>query len=75
MRSRVCETVGRPSVCLFRHSLVARRRSGFAAERFAGRRYRISIISGGHELSSSGAAARRTAANANSVTFTAGVGG
>jgi len=66
----------RPSVRLFRHSLVARRRSGFAAERFAGRRYRISIISGGHhELSSSGAAARRTAANANSVTFTAGVGG
>jgi len=58
-------TVGRPSICLcfFVCPSVpsfARSRGGFAAERRADRRYR-----------STAAAARRSAANASRVTFTA----
>ena len=56
-----------PSVCLSRRSIAATACGWFAAERPAGRRYR--------QLSSNGAAARRSAATAGSVMLTADVGG
>ena len=72
MPSRVCETVERPSVrqsvCLSRHSTVSAAAAAcgeFAAERRAG--------TGRHRRPQHGAAARRSAANASSVTFTADV--
>jgi len=69
-------TVGvRPSVRLslrLTHPVAARRRCGFAAVRPAGRRYRS--IAAQPALSSSGAAARRSTANASSVTLTADAG-
>ena len=67
----VYETVERPSVCLsvhpFRHSVAASRCGGFAAVGPAARRYRL--IAARAALSNSGAAARRSAANASSVTL------
>ena len=72
MLSRVCETVERPSVrqsvCLSRHSTVSAAAAAcgeFAAERRAG--------TGRHRRPQHGAAARRSAANASSVTLTADV--
>ena len=56
MRSRICVTVGRPSVCLSHRSTAAAVcGGGFAAERSARRTYRSTAA---------GAAARRSAANA-----------
>ena len=81
MRSRIYETVGRPSVrlsvCLsvrvWRHTASARRCGGFAAVGPAASRYRS--IAARPALSISRAAARRAAANANSATSPADVGG
>ena len=72
MPSRVCETVERPSVrqsvCLSRHSTTSTAAAAcgdFAAEHRAG--------TGRHRRPQHGAAARRSAANASSVTLTADV--
>jgi len=71
MRRRVHVTIGRPSVCpIIRppHAAVG----GFAAVGAADSRYRS--IAARPAVSNSRAAARRAAANADSVTFPADVG-
>ena len=72
MRSRIYETVRRPSVCLS-HSPAAAACAGFAAVGPAGRRYR-SIAARPAPQPQHGAAARRAAANAGSATFSVYVG-
>jgi len=62
----------RPSVRLSHHATAASACGGFAAELRAGGRYRST--SAGTAVLLHRAAARRRAANANSVTFTADVG-
>ena len=72
MRSRVYETVDRPSV---RSSVAAC--GGFAAERRGCRRYRLTAAGAGRPAAvapQNGAAARCSAANASNVTLTADVG-
>ena len=70
MRSRLCEKIVRPSVCLRLYHRATAAYGGFAAERRARGRYRRR-----RAPASSGAAARRSAAaNASSVAFTADVG-
>jgi len=59
----------RPSVCLSHHAAAATACGRFAAERHAGDRYRSTAAA-----PSRGGAARHSAANASSVTFTANVG-
>jgi len=71
MRSTVCETVERASVCLFHHSTAAAACGGFAAERRAGRRYQFHR--GGRQAATAPqqrAGALRTAANAGSAMLT-----
>jgi len=57
------------SVCLSHRSTAGAACGGFAAERPAGRTYRL--IAGAAVISSNVAVARRTAANAGSVVLTA----
>jgi len=62
----------RPSVCLSRRSTAASACGGFAAERPAGRRYRLIFDGGGRRNNRyNSAAARRSAANAGSAVLTA----
>jgi len=64
----------RPSVCLSQKSTAAAACGGFAAVSLAGRRYR-SITARPVPSSNGAAAARRSATNASSVTFTVAAGG
>ena len=64
----------RPSVCLSQKSTAAAACGGFAAVSLAGRRYR-SITARPAPSNKGAAAARRSATNASSVTFTAAAGG
>ena len=59
-----------PSICLSHHSTTAMVCGGFAAERRAGRKYRSSAAATGRPAAV-GVAARRSAANASSVTLAA----